>query len=151
MYRKLNGVNIVYPTREKTAKDFCEKFSFGDSSETLNRINESFKTLSDVVCYGDIERIGKIAGHIKYLTKKVDTLKEHNDMINDAKLAILSLKSGQYTTRWHVRQLFKENYGRKNYQKFAYGATIVALEQLVEDGTLQIVRDVDNEVIYKRV
>lgn len=143
----MQNVNIEANVREIGIDDYCRRYSYGDDAKILSDLDHLANKLTDAVYYGNLEEIGYLARKMGYTVKSIDKLHEHNEMIEFARKAVLNVPKGEYVTRYSVRQLFFDHGG---YDEFAYGATIVALEELVADGKLKVVRAGDG-VAYKRI
>jgi len=134
--------------------DYVARYSYGDDAKIRSDLDYLINKLGDNICYNDLEGVSRIARKIAYTAKNIDKLREHNEMIEFARRAVLDVPKGGFVTRNSVRELFKigNTYrGKGDYEKFGYGATIIALEELVADGKLKVVRTYGNEIAYKRV
>lgn len=144
----MGNVNVVADCHELKTDDYCRRYSYGDDVKIRSDLNRLTDQLTNAITYGNLEEVGYLARKMSYTAHNVETLYSHNEMIERARRAVLDVPKGQYVTRYSVRQLFFDN--RSGYDEFAYGATIVALEELVADGALRVVRTNDG-IAYKRI
>ena len=143
----MQNVNVVADCYEMKTDDYCRRYSYGDDAKIRSDLDHLANQLTNAIAYGNLEEVGHLARKMGYTAQNVETLYSHNEMIERARKAVLDVPKGQYVTRYSVRQLFFD-YG--TYDEFAYGATIVALEELVADGALRVVRTNDG-IAYKRI
>jgi hypothetical protein len=129
--------------------DYCSRYSYGDDAKIRSDLDHLVVKLKDAICYNDLEEVGSLARKMSYTAQNISKLNYHNEMVERARKAVLEVPKGGYVTRYSVRQLFYDTCG--GYYEFAYGATIVALEELVADEKLQVVRTYGNEIAYKRI
>ena len=144
----MKEVNITDNVYEMKTDDYCSRYTYGDDNKILSDLGHLMNKLKDNICYGNLEEVGYLARRINYTATSINKLHWHNEMVECVRKAVLNVPKGKYVTRYSVRQLFSDNRG--GYEEFAYGATIVALEELVADGALQVVRT-NHGIAYKRV
>lgn len=143
------SVNVV----ETQPDDYFGRYVFGSDERVNAKIGEAINGINDAFRSGSVSEVTYQARKINTLVKNLEKIHDHNEMIDTAKSAILEVPVGGYVTRDSVREaLFRDNgwCSRNGYKKFAYGASIVAIETLVGEGKLQFVR-VQYGYAYKRI